>query len=112
MQPRPTPESPEHRAAVVAGIRALADFIEQRTDLPVPDAIGAQFSQLDVDKTEKTVRAAAAALGVEVSVHADGTGMSARHVLGDEYDAPYYARIDYVVHGFLPAEATREDTPS
>ena len=36
----------EGRAEMVRSIRALADFIEQRTDLPVPHSVEAQYSVL------------------------------------------------------------------
>jgi hypothetical protein len=100
-----TSKSPEHRAAVVVGIRALADFIENRTDLPVPTSVDCQHSNLEVDKTEELVHATAPALDVEPNIYADrSNGMSVTHLIGDKYGrGPYEVGIRYTVHGFLPA---------
>jgi hypothetical protein len=45
-QPTPPTESAkdQHRAAVVAGIRALADFIENNPALPLPHSVNTQHS--------------------------------------------------------------------
>lgn len=94
--PQSTDTDLEHRAAVVAQVRALADWIEQRTDLPVPTSISAQHSLPSLDPTnEDVVRAAAEALGVEPDIYE--TAALARYAI-----STYPLRLDYVVHGFLP----------
>ena len=53
------------RAAVVAAIRALADFVEARTDLTPPDRVLAQVSlPVPTPDNEVAVAVAAKALGV------------------------------------------------
>lgn len=83
------------RAAMVAAIRALADFVETRTDLPVPTSVYAQHSLTRLDPAnEDVVRDAAAKLGVEPNITADSA--AARFELSH-----YPVRVDYVVHGFV-----------
>lgn len=74
MQDPPTAQqntgSPERRAEVVAGIRALADLIETNLDLPVPQSISAQHSIIG-DLTSEgiaLIRSAAGTLGVEPKI--------------------------------------------
>jgi hypothetical protein len=107
MSDQPTPiteHSPDHRARVVAGIRALADLIETNTDLPVPDSVGAQHSisgDLD-DDGRQLVRDAAAALGVEPRIKEYLA--TTRHVVAqNDWDTgQQYFYISYVVHGSRP----------
>jgi hypothetical protein len=82
------------RAAMVAAIRALADFVEQRTDLPVPTSVRAQHSLITVDPQNiDRVREVADLLGVEANVY-DITAM-AEHTI-----APFPTSVVYAVHGF------------
>lgn len=96
-----TTQPPDHRASVVAGIRALADFIETRTDLPVPDGATAQYSELDRSKVEQVVRQVAAALGIEPHLHSTNNGISIDHTIA-EHGFPDYFQVKYTVYGFLP----------
>jgi hypothetical protein len=95
----PAENGPEHRAAVVAGIRALADFIEQHTDLPVPQGVNAQYSVLGESPYVEIVRDAARVLGVEPLI--DDDSASVHHVLasGGYPSPPPYFRVTYTVHG-------------
>ena len=97
------------RAEIVAGLRALADFIEARTDLPVPNHIRAQHSVIDTyvagrwlsapDSDEgvlRVVREAAAALpDVELRTHHDGDG----NETGISFGYAVAPHAEYVVHG-------------
>jgi hypothetical protein len=79
---------------MVAAIRALADFIEERTDLPVPNSVHAQYSLIGADPAnEDVVRDVAAKLDAKPVITAD----CAR--VGIEI-ARFPASVDYVVHGF------------
>jgi hypothetical protein len=82
------------RAAMVATIRALADFVETRTDLPVPTSVHAQHSLPGHDPTNAdAVREAAAALDVEPDI--GETAAYARVQL-----SAYPVSVSYMVHGF------------
>lgn len=83
------------RAEMVAAIRALADFVETRTDVPVPNSVRAQASMITYSPDhELTVRAAADALGVPASID-DRSAYATFEVF------PYPATAGYAVHGFL-----------
>lgn len=103
---RPDENSPEHRAAVVAGIRALADFVESRTDLPVPHSVAAQHSfpgRLDQGGVSHA-RELAARLGVEPDI--SDTSIHARTEIasgGYLTNLPYF-RVTFTLHGFLAGE--------
>lgn len=104
-----TRESPEYRAAVVAGIRALADFVEQHTDLPVPQISGAQYSYLDTpyEDVKRGVRRAAESLGVEPVIEADHASVRV-NVASGGYPSPLpMFSVIYTIHGSpddLPAD--------
>jgi hypothetical protein len=83
------------RAAMVAAIRALADFVETRTDLPVPTSVNAQHSLLGANPAHAdAVREAAAALDVEPDIAE--TYASVRVQL-----SAYPESVSYSVYGFL-----------
>ncbi|MET0423616.1 MAG: hypothetical protein ABW046_07070 [Actinoplanes sp.] len=94
----------EHRAAVVAGIRALADLIESNPDVPVPNSVVGQHSIIvgtDGDK-EATVVETAATLHAELEIDAD-VAVLHHYVAQGGYphnNLPYF-RVEYVVHGKL-----------
>ena len=102
--------SPERRAEVVAGIRALADLIEGDTTLPVPTSVGAQFSLLG-DLTEegrRLVRDVAAHLGLPAERHmgeqgafgvSDDRASLNVQVAGGYTRADGSFRIVYTIHG-------------
>jgi hypothetical protein len=82
------------RAAMVAAIHALADFVETRTDLPVPTSVHAQHSLPGHDPTNAdAVREAAAALDVEPDIAE--TYASVRVEI-----SAYPTMVVYTVHGF------------
>lgn len=98
------PFNAEHRARVVAGIRALADLIEANTNLPVPDGMSAQYSlpgDLD-DAGRQLVRDAAGALGIEPQL--EECRAITRYVVAEndwKTGQPYFS-ISYTVHGNRP----------
>lgn len=96
-----TEGSPEHRAAVVASIRALADFVEQRTDLPVPDGVYAQHSILGGTDEDKTaiVMESAAVMGVQPQ-----TPSAAIYACTVVAVSSYLDRAEYTVHGRLTGQ--------
>jgi hypothetical protein len=100
--PAASGEDATQRASLVANIHALADFIETRTDLPVPNSVSAQHSVLTrhvpaFEDRVAIVQAAADALGAEVI----GTdSLYTKHTIGD-----YPTSVAYVVHA-SPAEVT------
>jgi hypothetical protein len=91
----------ERRAALVEGIRALADLIEARTDLPVPQSVHAQYSMWDAHGTFEQrgaeVRRVAEALGAGIVEH----GRTVYYRIG-ESDGP---RVQYVVTAAPPTSA-------
>jgi hypothetical protein len=90
----------ERRAAIVAGIRALADFVEARTDLPAPGSVHAQYSLPGVDPAHADfIRGVAARLGVEPAE--DGSNVW-------YYLAEYPTSVRYVVHGLLRERETQD----
>lgn len=99
-QPTPAQED-EHRAAVVAGIRALADLIESNPNLPVPDSVNAQHSPLGhtAEVRIAITRDAAAQLGVEATI-TDETSDATLTIAKGGYKAglPWFT-VDYTVHG-------------
>lgn len=115
MQDRPTPTelARQRRAQSIAGLRAMADFLEARPDIPGPYMVRVQHSVTDeydpptfqiVRKTDAEkiaeVRRIAALLGVQARIYDDGTGISF------EYDIAGLAT--YVVHAALtPAGGDR-----
>lgn len=103
-QPTPTEQSPEHRAAVVAGIRALAQLVEDHPALPVPRTIYAQHTITDGPDYDRVaqVRATAALLGAKACVSAGQA--SARHPLVDALTAGF--DVSYVIY----AKLTTTDT--
>jgi hypothetical protein len=104
---QPVPEnSPEHRAAVVAGIRALADLIESNPDAPVPNSVVAQHSILVGTNSDKEaiVREVAAALKSTATIDLRSAAM--HHGIangGYPHNSLPYFRVEYVVHGALAA---------
>jgi hypothetical protein len=98
-----TPQSEdEHRAAVVAGIRALADLIETNTSLPVPSNVTAQYSIMgDLDEQgRQLVRDAAAQLGIEPEMTAYRA--TAHFSVASNKPPAAYFRVDYIVFGNKP----------
>lgn len=94
-QPPPTPV--DHRTAIVTGLRAMADFIETRTEIPVASytSVGLQYSVLHGSNEEKVaeVRRIAGLLGVEAKIFEDGTGVIIRYRVAD--------RTTFTVHANL-----------
>lgn len=111
MSIRDTAFDTAHRARVVAGIRALADLVEARTDLPVPQSVTAQYSILDSldDAGRRFVLEAAAALGEEPDDN-DDTRVSVRHeVARSQADQPLFY-VTFTVHGVVRDEQGRRVT--
>lgn len=83
------------RAVMVAAIRALADFIEQRTDLPVPTSVRAQHSLLNIDPGHAdTIRALGELVGTAGEITDDGAYLH-------HETSPWPASVTYAVHGRL-----------
>lgn len=99
---QPVPEaSAAYRATVVAGIRALANLIQNNTNLPVPQHVAAQYSVLGhttADRIDIT-RAAAAELGVEADID-DETSVATLTIAAGGYptNLPMFV-VTYTVHG-------------
>lgn len=92
----------DERAALVAAIRALADFVETRTDLPVPNSVHAQHSLKGADPAhEDTVRDVAAKLGGEAQV--DDAKARFWHYLTE-----HPMSVRYVVYGVLAEDDTED----
>jgi hypothetical protein len=105
----------ERRAAVVAGIRALADLIEFDTSLPVPNSVRAQHSitrDIGNDDTLRVVRGVAAHLGIEAAeawnntyLRVDDDSASVQLSIASGYTAEQGSfSVSYVVHGALSTE--------
>lgn len=95
-----TRDHPEYRAAVVAGIRELADFIERHTDLPVPQSVGAQYSYLDApfEEAAQAVRGFAKLMGGEVDITDDAATVR-RRIAEARYPSPLpWFTVTYTVH--------------
>jgi hypothetical protein len=95
----------ERRAALVKGIRALADLIEARTDLPVPQSCGAQYSMWDThgdfERRCAEIRRVADAL--------EGRGEISDHGRTVRFEVSGYpARVAYVAN----AAPDRRPTPA
>jgi hypothetical protein len=92
--------SPQRRAEVVAGIRALADLIETNLDLPVPNSVRAQYSILGdlTDEGRDLIRAVAQALGVEPRIDETSAtaGVELAHAFSWE-DGSFW--VSYIAHG-------------
>lgn len=97
----------ENRARLVANIRALADFVETRTDLPVPQRCTAQYSVLESDYPTAAQRIAVVAdAGRRLGVQPSETH-SVEWLFGDKY-AHFGAA--YIVHnGREPDEPLPDD---
>jgi hypothetical protein len=99
--------TPEYRAAVVAGIRALADLIERNLDVPVPNSVRAQHSILSGTAQDKTdlVSQTAAVLAVDADI--DGNGATGRlNVAQGGHPTPLsWFSVEYVIHGNLHDKA-------
>jgi len=97
-----TEREQRERAQLVADIRALADFIEARTDLPAPQSVHGQYSMWEshgnFEDRCAEVRRVAEELDVDI---ADG-GRSIRYPMGDDR----WPRVWYVVNA---APETREE---
>lgn len=98
-----TEREQRERAQLVAEIRALADFIEARTDLPAPQGCHAQYSMWDKHGNYEDrcaeVRRVAGALDVDI---ADG-GRTIRFPMGEDH----YPRAWYVVNAAPEADDER-----
>lgn len=93
--------SPERRAEVIAGIRALADFIEANTELPTPNSVGAQYSIL-ADLTPEMsaeVRRLAEAFGLQVENDTKRMISAQREIAGGYTSKDGVFRVHYVIHG-------------
>lgn len=88
---------PENRAVIIAGLRAMADFLEARTDVPLGayDSFELQHSILHGSNDEKIaeVRRIGGLLGVETKIYDDRTGVVSRYQVAD--------RTTFVVHALL-----------
>jgi hypothetical protein len=82
----PDQPTPSHRTTAIAGLRALADFLETRPEVP----LGSYVS--DAEKIAE-VRRIAEVLGVDAQIWEDGTGIV----------APYQVagRTTFTVHAHL-----------
>jgi hypothetical protein len=93
--------SPERRAEVVAGIRALADLLEQDSTLPLPQSVSAQFSLLGeriTDAGRQLVRDTAAHLSI--GLNEEPHRISATKILAHGYRAEDGSfHVWYVLHG-------------
>jgi hypothetical protein len=78
---------PERRAAIAAGLRAMADFLEARPEIPLSDYahVDLQHSVLDGTDDEKVaeVRRIAELLGVKARVHEDGSAVVCRYPVAE-----------------------------
>jgi hypothetical protein len=93
------PEAVDERARYVAALRALADFVESRTDLPVPnDTPTAQVSWFRSDDPEAKVPEVALLLGVEV----ERDDRERSTVLTATYEDP--AGFSFVAYGRKPTD--------
>jgi hypothetical protein len=93
------PEAVDERARYVAALRALADFVESRTDLPVPnDTPTAQVSWSRSDGPEVRVPEVALLLGVEV----ERDDRERSTVLTATYEDP--AGFAFVAYGRKPTD--------
>jgi hypothetical protein len=98
----PEGPKPDQRAEFVRQLLALAEFIEKRDDLPLPDRIDVQHSIVSgtIANQQATVTEAAGALGVEVGYYSDNGGLYARYhdSAGFSYSvaATYKHASDYV----------------
>jgi hypothetical protein len=88
------------RTQYCANLRALADFIELRTDLPVPQGVHVQYSVLDGAYADRLaeVRRVADALGVQP--HMDGHAAT-YYLVGSRYTN----RVEYCIHTAEPVAA-------
>lgn len=88
MSEQSTPAKSDHRATIIAGLRAMADFLEARPEIPEPYLVREQHSITDeydlqthevIHKTDEEkvaeTRRIAALLGVEPTIYDDGTGI-------------------------------------
>jgi hypothetical protein len=93
----PDQPTPSHRTTAIAGLRALADFLETRPEVPLGSyvSVNVQHSVLDGTDAEKIaeVRRIAEVLGVDAQIWEDGTGIV----------APYQVagRTTFTVHAHL-----------
>jgi hypothetical protein len=86
--------SDEKRANVIAGLRALADFIEQHPDFPLPmfpEFVHCAMAHED-EAGVAEVRQIAAALGAEMTVDPEGDADVTFHFDGLRYRAFYVTR--------------------
>lgn len=100
----------QRRAAVIAGIRALADLLENNPDLPTPDSVHAQHSLrggLD-DAGRDVIRRVGEKFNLpnlddgyaESYVRFDNDSAAA-HYLVAAAGGPGYYRVVYAVHGAI-----------
>jgi hypothetical protein len=95
-----------HRADIIAGLRAAADFLEAHPDIPEPYTVDLQHSvTIDYDPqtrqmTDPTdaekiaeVRRIGDLLGVETTIHEDGSGVVSRYKIASQ--------TTYLVHANL-----------
>jgi hypothetical protein len=103
--------TPEQRAEIIAGLRAMAQFLEDRPEVPCPQNVREQHSFLEpldtstwervpVPDAEKIrfVQSVAAMLGVEAQITDRSVSM--------EYAVA--ARTTYTVHANLRGDGTAE----
>lgn len=84
------------RAKTVAAIRALADFVESRTDLPVPTSVRAQHTlrRPPGPQNEVIVRNVATMLDVAPVIYEDSAFATVEI-------SRYPVEVDYTVYGRL-----------
>lgn len=70
------------RAELVAGIRALADFLERHPDAPDPHVWGAVWSHLSGSDGFRTVLEALQTDGLDVDIRVEGELVKASHAFG------------------------------
>jgi len=94
----------EKRTRVVAALRALATFIEDNPQLPVPNSVSAQYSYLDnADRSTRLALVAAAAEHMGVEQVVSDSHASTERMFGGKYSG-----FRYVVFTRLPEPTTAE----
>jgi hypothetical protein len=103
---QPTPAKSDHRTTIIAGLRAIADFLETRPEIPEPDRVDVQYSVIDrydpqnyriIETTDDEkiaeVRRIAGLLGVEAEFSQDGGGVATRYKVADQSIYTVHAKL-------------------
>lgn len=82
----------QHRTALIAGLRELADFLAANPDVPPPYRASGQMHFAGTDEENFTaVRTAAAAMGVQVDEEEHGLSVTAKRHFGPHVELRAYA---------------------